>query len=304
MVDYEYRKAEYDAFGPWILEITDQTPLPALFIPYYKDDGTDLMRIKIPRDIERRKANSNMNLYDYVIGLYENHIYILERVENDVRETTISYDEMEGLENFTDALIGRFTVFTSDRKFVISYNAVSKQIINSMIKIIRDRYIGKTYQRLQSPYDLDKEVNNIKEVLYKNLLDEMRAHNENFDVAVIQPSVKLQRVNKGIRQKVLQLLYSERLLSTLHMTNQSEILVISRGKSFKTRRDVISIYSRCYIYIPIEKIQSIFFEKDDYFEDLHKIYIKTNIHTFIFYFDDSVREAMDYYRYLSDLVSC
>jgi hypothetical protein len=299
MVDYAYKKAEYDAFGPWIIEITEEYPLPPLFIPYYKEDDTDLMRIKIPRDIERSKANPYMDLYDYVIGLYENSIYILERTENDVKETKIFYDEIEGLENYVDLLYGRFTIFFNDSKFIIPYNGVSKQIINSMIKIIRDRYTGKSYQKLQSPYD--KEEANIKEILYINLLKQMRVNGETFDITVIQPSVKLQRYKKGIIQKSLQLLFSETLLSSVHLANESEILVISRGKPFKTRSDTIYRYS--HIYIPIEKLQSINLEKDNYSDNLQRLYMKTNRHTFMFYFDVSNKESKDYYENLNNILN-
>ena len=195
MVDYEYKKAEYDAFGPWIIEITDKYPLPPLFIPYYKEDDFDLMRVKIPRYIDRCDANPDTDLYDYVIGLYQNSIYILERLENDVKETKILYDEIEGLENYVDILSGKFTIFLNDRKIIIPYNAVSKQIINRMIRIIRERYIGKYYQKLHSPYD--KEKNNIKEVLYINLLSRMQVNGETFDITVIQPSIMLQKIKKG-----------------------------------------------------------------------------------------------------------
>ena len=301
MVDHEYKKAEYDAFGPWIIEITDQYPLPPLFIPYYREDGIDLMRIKIPGNIERRDADPDMDLYDYVIGLYEDRIYILERLEKDVKETTIPYDEIEGLENFVDILIGRFTIFLNDGKVIIPYNAVSEQIIDRMIKIIRDRYIGKSYQKLHSPYDHDKEKNSIEEVLYINLLDQMRAGNETFDIIVVQPSVTLHRIKKGLREKVLQFLYSEKLLGTLHLASKSEILVISRGKPFKTRTDVILSHS--HFYIPIEKLQSIALEKDDCFDGLQRFYMKTNGHTFMFYFDESNEAAKDYYRNLGNMLS-
>ena len=303
MADYEYREAEYNAFGPWIIEITDQYPLPPLFIPYYKEDGINLMRIKIPRDIERRNANPDMDLYDYVIGLYEDHIYILERLEKDVKETKVFYDEIEGLENYTDILIGKFTIFLNDRKVIIPYNAVSKKIINSMIKIIRDRYTGKSYQKLQSPYDYDydKEKIIIKETLFINLLDEMRADNEKFDLAVIQPAVRLQKIREGIRPKALQFLFRKKLLVALHLANDSEILVISRGKPFKTRAD--DMYSRSYLYIPIEKLQSILLEKDDDFDNLQRFYLKTNKHTFMFYFDESNEASKDYYRNLSSMIN-
>ena len=300
MADYEYREAEYNAFGPWIIEITDQYPLPPLFIPYYKDDGIDLMRIKIPRDIERRNANPDMDLYDFVIGLYEDHIYILERLEKDVKETKVFYDEMEGLENYTDILIGKFTIFLNDRKVIIPYNAVSKKIINSMIKIIRDRYTGKSYQKLQSPYDYDIEKIIIKETLFVNLLDEMRADNEKFDFAVIQPAFRLQKIREGIRPRALQFLFRKKLLVTLHLASNSEILVISRGTPFKTRAD--DMYSRSYLYIPIEKLQSIILEKDDEFDNLQRFYLKTNKHTFMFYFDESNEASIDYYRNLSSMI--
>ena len=302
MVDYEYRKAEFAAFGPWILEITDQTPLPPLFIPYYKEDGIALMRIKIPRDIERRKANQDMDLYDYIIGLYEDHIYILERVDRNVKETVISYAEMEALENYVDILAGKFTIFLHDRKVIIPYNAVSGEIINRMMRIIRDRYTVKSYQRLASPYDCDSEKSRITETRYRNLLNELREEKENFDITVIQPSVMLHTMNGGIRQKVLQYLYSERLLGSIYLANQSEVLVISRGTPFKTRKDVISCNSHSHLYIPIEKLQNILFQNDDRFDNLQKLSMITNNYTFLFYFDDSNKESQDFYRHLVGLV--
>ncbi len=302
MVDDEFRKSEYSAFGPWILEISDQYPLPPLFIPYYKDGGTDLMRIKIPRDIEHRKANQVMDLYDYVIGLYEDHIYILERLEKDVKETVISYAEMEALENFVDVLTGKFTIFLHDRKVIIPYNAVSREIINRMMRIIRDRYTVKSYQRLASPYDCDSEKSRITETRYRNLLNELREEKENFDITVIQPSVMLHTMNGGIRQKVLQYLYSERLLGSIYLANQSEVLVISRGTPFKTRKDVISCNSHSHLYIPIEKLQNILFQNDDRFDNLQKLSMITNNYTFLFYFDDSNKESQDFYRHLVGLV--
>ena len=197
---------------------------------------------------------------------------------------------------------GKFTIFLNDRKVLIQYNAVSKEIINRMMKIIRDRYTVKSYQRLGSPYDCDSEKNIIKEIRYINLLDEMRADKETFDITVIQPSVMLQRMNRGIIQKALQFLNSERLLGSLHLANQSEILVISRGKPFKTRWDVVPSHSHSHLYIPIEKLQSILFQKDDCFDNLQKLSMKTNNYTFLFYFDDSNKESQDYYRNLIGLV--
>ena len=81
--------SEYDAFGPWIYEITEAHPLPALFAPYVRSEETPLMLFKIPRDIERRRATPDMDLYDYVVGAYEERLLILKRVEHTVELSLI-----------------------------------------------------------------------------------------------------------------------------------------------------------------------------------------------------------------------
>lgn len=95
-----FRVSEYDAFGTWIYKITEKHLMPPLFIPYYKEEKDYLMLIKIPRDIERRKANPDMDLYDYVIGMYDNYGYILKRKDKEVEEIRFYYDEVESIENY------------------------------------------------------------------------------------------------------------------------------------------------------------------------------------------------------------
>lgn len=60
--------SEYDAFGPWIYEVDGEHPLPRLFAPYVRERVDALMLLKILRDIERRRATPDMELYDYVVG--------------------------------------------------------------------------------------------------------------------------------------------------------------------------------------------------------------------------------------------
>ena len=69
--------AEYNAFGPWAYEISEKYPLPPLFAPYFTADDKAVIKIKIPREIERRNAEPGMDLYDYVVALYEDRLLIL-----------------------------------------------------------------------------------------------------------------------------------------------------------------------------------------------------------------------------------
>ncbi len=298
MVDHEYRTAEYDAFGPWILEITEKYPLPPLFIPHYRDEGDSLMRVKIPRNIERRNASADMDLYDYVVGLYGNRAYILERVGSGVKETTIPYSEIEGMENFVDLLSGTLSIFFGGKTFAIPYNAVSEPIVNSMMKIIRDRYVVRAYPKPKSPYD--DEEKSIKEVIFLNLLSKARAKDEGFSIAVVQPSIRLRHASRAIGQRALHLLFGKRMLGSVHLSNGREALILSRGKPFKTRLDVM--YSRSYCYVPLEKLRALVLERDGSYGNLLRFSMKTDDHSFTFYFDEFNQEAKDYYGNLDAII--
>ncbi len=290
MADHEYRVAEYDAFGPWILEVTESHPLPSLFIPYYRDEGDSLMKIKIPRNIDRRDATADMDLYDYVIGLYESHAYVLERIGSDVKETNIPYSEIEGIDNFVDLLSGTLSIFYGGRTFVIPYNAVSEPIVNDMMRIIRGRYIGKTYPKWESPYD--DAIKEIKEVIFVNLLSKARVKDEGFSIAVVQPLINLRNVLGTIGQCIIHTLFGKRMLGSVHLTNGREALILGRGRAFKTRIDVV--YSRSYCYIPLEKLRAVVLERDGCYNNLLKFSIITGNHSFMYYFDETNQEARDY----------
>ncbi|MCU1433145.1 MAG: hypothetical protein JWP95_2250, partial [Actinotalea sp.] len=53
--------AEYDAFGPWILEVRAVDDLPALFSRHPLDLGSARLVLKVPRQIARRDAHAGMD---------------------------------------------------------------------------------------------------------------------------------------------------------------------------------------------------------------------------------------------------
>jgi len=57
---------EYNRFGPWVIEISEEDPPSPFFIPYLSRTEPALLSIKIPRKIDRRSAQAGMNLYDYL----------------------------------------------------------------------------------------------------------------------------------------------------------------------------------------------------------------------------------------------
>ena len=180
--------SEYDAFGPWIYKITEKNPMPALFFPYYKENNNYLMLIKIPRDIERRKAKPDMDLYDYVIGMYEEYGYILKRNGKEVEEVKFYYYEVESIENYRSLLLGKLTIHLQNSTIIIPYNAVSIEIIFELVKIIRNRYTQNTYKSISV---IDKNKNGEIDYLYEGLIKERSLHGDVFPIMVFQPTTNL-----------------------------------------------------------------------------------------------------------------
>ena len=132
---------EFDAFGPWILLINEGHKIPPLFAAQEGKLKDSLMTFKIPRDIERRDANPNMNLYDAVLGISRSDILLFKRINNGqedrVEETRIPMNQISGLRNNTYLLSGVLTIYTAEKTIEIPYNTVSDEIIQQALNLIR-----------------------------------------------------------------------------------------------------------------------------------------------------------------------
>lgn len=287
---------EYHCFGPWILEVTDENPLPPIFVPYYKESNDYLMLIKVPSNIERTHAKPGMDLYNYVIGMYDNYVYILERDGRTVNELKFAYGEIEGIESLTDLLLGRLTIYMKDRILKIHYNSVSDNIITNLIKIIRDKYTQKIYKKMPIENNQSKGI----ERIYKNLLDSMKSCGDIMNISALQPSIKVRATNLSFFKKILNAVKQPKLLSAIHLSNDKELLILNRGKSFRYRSDTIHSYN--LTYIPIEKIQSIELIKDEAYYGLEKIYININNYAFTFHLDENNKGLQKHYENLRNIV--
>ncbi len=137
------RDPEYDRFGPWIIEISETDPAPPLFLPYLTRGDTALLSIKIPRKIERRVANPGMNLYDYMVTLYEEDLVILQRIGDDVRPHTFFYRDVQYLCQGESLLKGSLRLAMTESVFDLPHNTVSAGIIGRLVDLIRERYCGE-----------------------------------------------------------------------------------------------------------------------------------------------------------------
>ena len=135
------RSFEYDAFGPWVYLIDGPHKLPPLFADYKEMLSGAKVCFKVPRWIERQKANPKMNLYDSVVGIFEKEIILLERKTRGQKEFhELSRIDMTGITAIHKKICllkGQLIILTKDKPLSIGYNTISDDIIDSAISLIR-----------------------------------------------------------------------------------------------------------------------------------------------------------------------
>lgn len=274
------RDAEYDAFGPWILQINEDYRLPKAFEGYIDIEKENHILFKVPRDIDRRDASPGMDLYDYVIAAYDQHICILKRAGKQIVIKEVSYQEIQGLSNYQNLLLGQLTLFLENDTLEIKYNTVSSDIIFKFIKIIRNTYVFE--DSLVSLFPLQDETISNLEIFYFNELNRLKQYDNNLKILSLQPATKLNYMDCGFFKKMFHQLANSTLQSSLYLSNEKEIIMLTKGKKFKMfdRPD----YSYTYTYIPYNRIKSVVLEPEESTSEVEKLIISTQHYAFDYFF--------------------
>jgi len=292
------RDAEYDRFGPWILEITDTDPLPPLFVPHLSGDETPQLSIKIPRKIERRNAHPGMNLYDYVVNLYQDDVLILERFGDEVMTHKFLYENIESLCCREELLSGSLTLFMENRCFNLPFNTVSSDIIHRLVDLIRKGYIDTILNKTitnQSEYT-DKNLS----FFFTGLLAVERIHNPELKVIASQTETHLTSRKLSTFKKLFYKLVDKRLLESLHLSDGRELKIISRGKTFKYRGQ--AVYGKEIHYIPVKKITAVDWKENQKNPGVIDLSITTPGGIFPFSFMQNSSSLESYRRILQQVI--
>ena len=293
--------SEYDAFGPWIYEISEEHPLPPLFQPHFPVTDKPLMSFKIPREIERRRATPDMDLYDYVIGAYEDHILILKREGHTVTSTTVAYGEVEGIRLFRKFLHGICTLYLSGSALTITFNTTSMQLMRRFVRLIRSKYQTKERGRGRSRIFVDPAcLPDITDALFNNLLIDLRDAGERFTVGAFQPAKSILLRQPSFTQRLFGLLKPQFLPSALHLFDQDELLIIVQENAEKNAQE--SEYGYDFTYIPLHKLQSVYLEEDAAYQQVTACTLKLGNNRFQLSFASDNQQAENFYRNLRDTI--
>ena len=147
---------EYDAFGPWVFEVHNESEMPKRFRAYYTEHCDARYLIKVPINLERRVARPGMDLYHTVIAIDERGMTVM-RLQGDgqIECTAVAWADVVAIRCYTNLLIGRWSLLVGNGgEVTIDYNAVSARLIEGITEFIRARCFWSTPvpdNRLQLP---------------------------------------------------------------------------------------------------------------------------------------------------------
>ncbi len=290
--------SEYDAFGPWIYEIDEEHRIPPLYEKYYKQAETPLMLIKIPRNIERRKANPDMHLYDAVIGLFETYMYIYKRDNNSVIEKKVYYKSIQAIKDIRVLLKGELIIYFDKGTEIIDYNTVSDDIITKLIWIIKMKSNKQEVDWLKFdsiPYSL-KNV----EHLYVNLINELKYYNKEINLVAYQPAIKIKYNSNRFIFKVINAITSKMFyLSSAYTASPYELIVLDRETLAKREKD------RCkysYLYLSYDNIKYVNIEENNNSSQVRQIVISTKDYKFAYLFESNNSQINRFYQKFNKIV--
>jgi hypothetical protein len=284
------RQHEYHRFGPWAIEVTDEDPAPPLFRPYLTRSEPALLSIKIPRHVERRNARPGMDLYDYLVCLYEDGLVVMqragqqrgdrrragqERSGDEVRVETVRYQDVQYVAVGQDLLRGNVHLGLPDRPFDLPYNTVSGDLMWRAVHLIRQRSARPEAHTIASREpravpDAGRETitgpdpqvgEDILSFYFDRLLADERRRSPDQRLLAAQAT---KAVADGDVHPVRRLLFSiasKRLLESMHLTDGHELKIIDRGAIYAYRWQ--AIYGVRTTFVPLANLRGVRWHEDE-----------------------------------------
>jgi hypothetical protein len=143
--------SEYDRFGPWIDEVRAPDDVPRLFRDHPVDlEGARLV-LKVPRNIARRDATPDMDLYDHLLVLDDRGLTVLSRrratasgrartpAVGGYDVMSVPYAEVVAVRDVVNLLDGRLHVHAGDGTVLsVRYNGSGRANIGRLVTAIRE----------------------------------------------------------------------------------------------------------------------------------------------------------------------
>ncbi|MCB2412789.1 hypothetical protein LGT39_08015 [Demequina sp. TTPB684] len=130
---------EFDRFGPWIDEVTHPDDLPRLYRGHPIDFAAERLVLKVPRNISRRNATADMDLYDHLVILGRERLTVLSRRAGDYDTVTMNLTDVVAMRNTVNLLNGRLAVASSTGESItVPYNGSAAPMVDTLVSALRE----------------------------------------------------------------------------------------------------------------------------------------------------------------------
>ncbi|MBO1753026.1 hypothetical protein J4G33_14530 [Actinotalea sp. BY-33] len=155
-MEHSMRSPEYDAFGPWVYEVTSPDEVPPLFRDHPLDLASARLVLKVPRRIARRDANPAMNLYDHLLVVDATGLTVLSRRGETHSTRHVPPEQVAAVVDSVNLLDARLAVHLTTRDgagvagagrpagqnpvVAVRYNGASHDVVLGLVDQVRGLY--------------------------------------------------------------------------------------------------------------------------------------------------------------------
>lgn len=257
--------AEYDAFGPWVYQVRTPDEVPRLFRDGPLDLDSSELVLKVPRNIARRDATPQMDLYDHLLAAGPDQLTVLSRQPGGYTTATVPYPGIAAIESGTDLLDGQLTfhLTTGEPALTVRYNGSSQAMVDRLVGVVRTRYLAGSTADVRLPSDArDGDVEFEHFAADLALVSEygavLRSEPAVTFLAAHQRRVVTPRDSRGLVGAVSRLVHFAwpmALQAAILCAEPRELTVIHRRAWWV--RGHVPVHSVCRTTIPLERVDDL-----------------------------------------------
>ena len=253
----ERQKVEYDQFGPWTYPVMGAEEMPPRFDPWYEELKGSTLILKLPFDMDRRRAKAGDDLYESILAVGSRGIVHLSLSKGKILRRDISFGEIASIRRALELLSGRLRLdLAGGLAFSVFFNAVSSPFIDDFVDAVRGACATGGEGRLFSPAELTSGPPD-EDALFQNLFRELRKRKPALALLLYQAPCCLESRKEGGRRGIAGLaarLQRWRLDGCLLAAAPSELIVLIRG-SGTPRKSKNMGYRFETLYIPAQSFR-------------------------------------------------
>ncbi|MFI5845229.1 hypothetical protein ACIA8K_36555 [Catenuloplanes sp. NPDC051500] len=274
-----YRTPEFDRFGPWIDEVRTVEDVPRLYRGAGLDPAAYRLMLKIPRDIERRNATADMDLYDHLLAVDEESFVVLSRRDHTYDAIRLPLDRIAAVQDSTHLLDGCLTVFTIDGGAVsVHYNGSADGPVLDLVRLLRRGYLpeGPAAGPGPHPYpprlDLGRQEAGLVTDFERIMAREPRMRLLNVGGRqVVTPVSPVERLYRAVRPVTL--------LASITVTDDRELLFLHHRAAFSPGGDDLSL---ARTVLPRARISAVYATPDTRYLGVHVVTVQAGAARFDF----------------------